>query len=193
MKLSSLVISTLFLTVSANAAGSGIGIGEIEYGGTGCAVGTVSIEHDDMQISSIKFHDFKLSVRKGIERKACNLAIPLQVPDGVQVGFGPVDEINGFHSLPNTATKLTVNQEVFLSGSRGKVIQFAKNGQAIGALKIENESTLKNLKWSSCGQSTNLRVNLTANLSSNSRKLAFVALENLNITKSGRLYWRQCE
>ena len=128
-----------------------------------------------------------------MERKACNLAIPLEVPKGIQVGVGPVDQINGFQSLPTATTRLSVRQEVFFAGSRGKLVSFEKRGVAVGLFKIGNETSLKDLKWSPCGQSVNLRVNLTALLQNNSRKLAFVALESLDLTKTGRLYWRVCE
>ena len=193
MKISTLFVGSLFLSLNAFAAGSGITIGEIGYGGTGCVAGSVSVAHNDSQISEILFENFKLSVRKGLDRKACNLVIPLDVPQGVQVGIGAIDEINGFASLPNSAAKLTVNQEVFFAGSRGTVIAYNKKGKSVEAFKIENSTSLKDLKWSACGQSVNLRVNLTANLVGNNRKLAFVALEKLNLTQSGRLYWRACQ
>lgn len=193
MKISTLFVSSLFLGLNAFAAGSGIVMGEIGYGGTGCPAGTVTADHTDSQISAIHFEKFKLNVRKGLDRKACNLVIPLDVPHGVQVGIGAIDEIDGYQSLPNAAARLTVNQEVFFAGSRGNVISFNKKGNAVGALKIENSTSLKDLKWSACGESVNLRVNLTANLVGNNRKLAFVALEKLKLTQSGRLYWRACQ
>lgn len=193
MKISTLVLSSLFFGLNSFAAGSGIVIGEIGYGGTGCVAGTVTADHVDSQVGSIHFSNFKLSVRKGTERKACNLVIPLDVPKGVQVGVGAIDEIDGFSSLPNSVARLTVNQEVFFAGSRGQVIPFVKKGNTVGPLKIENATSLKDLKWGACGQSVNLRVNLTASLVGNNRKLAFVSLDKLNLTPSGRLYWRACQ
>ena len=193
MKLTSLFLPSLFFGVQSFAAGSGIQIGELNFGGTGCKAGTVTVDQNSLKIGQITFKDFKLNARKGMDRKACNISIPLDVPKGVQVGIGPIDQIKGSLTLPNGSAKLKVNQEVFFAGLRGKVVSFEKKGAAQGALKIENSSLLKDLRWSECGQAVSLRVSLIAQLESPSRKMASANLDSMNILKTGRLYWRSCQ
>ncbi len=193
MKLSSLFWPSLFFGVQSFAVGSGVQIGELNFGGTGCKAGTVAYVQDSSKIGQVIFKDFKLNARKGMDRKACNISIPLNVPQGVQVGIGPIDQIKGSLSLPNGSAKLKVNQEVFFANARGKVLTFEKKGAVQGALKIENSTLLKDLRWSECGQAVNLRVSLTAQLESSSRKSASVNLDSMNILKTGRLYWRSCQ
>lgn len=193
MKSSSLFLTTLIISLNSFAAGADILIGDISYGGTGCRAGTVSVDQSASRVNLITLDSFKLMAQKGSDRKACSLVIPLDVPKGVQVGIGNIDKIKGSLFLPNSAAKLVVNQEMFFAGSKGKILSYQKKGSAKGNLKIENANLLKDLRWSSCGESVSLRVNLTANLVNTSQKLSQVALSSVNILKTGRLYWRQCK
>ena len=193
MKFSSLILVSLIFSFKALAASPDIRVGEVSYGGIGCPAQSIESEENNSKIGIINFKDFKLSTRKGVERKACSLLIPLEVPKGIQVGIGPIYEMSGFISLPSSTSRLTINQESFFAGTKGKVIRYVKKGEKVGALKVENATLLKDLRWSACGQSVNLRVHVTALLENPTRKLAFVHLDSLNVLKTSRLYWRNCQ
>ncbi len=191
MKISSLVFASLFLSFSA-FANSPYVVGDINVSGTGCATGS-EIEPNGGEIGALSLEDFKLSARKGLDRKSCTLAIPIQVAKGHQIAYGPISEIKGFASLPSSTAKLSISQEVFLVGTKGKVLKEEKKGILVSKFEIENKLVLKDLRWSVCGASTILRVNVNATLTNPTKRLAFATVESIDLLKKGRLYWRQCD
>ena len=191
MKLSSLSLASLFLSLSV-FANSPYTVGDISIGGTGCSSGA-EIKPNGGEIGTLSLEKFKLSARKGTERKSCTLAIPIQVAKGHQIAFGPISEIKGFASLPSSTAKLNISQEVFLVGTKGKVVKAEKKGELVAKYEVENKLVLKDLRWSACGASTILRVNVSAVLTNPTKRLAFATVESIDLLKKGRLYWRQCD
>ena len=80
------------LTVSAGAFAQGLQLGYPSTGGNGCPQGTVSatLSPDNSQLS-ILFDQFLAEagpgVGKTIDRKSCNIAIPVTVPNGYAVSW----------------------------------------------------------------------------------------------------------
>jgi hypothetical protein len=72
------------------AAGD-ISLGKPGYGGTGCPEGTVSATlSPDAKSLSLLFDHYQISVGgatgKSFDRKSCNIAIPVHVPQGMYEG-----------------------------------------------------------------------------------------------------------
>jgi hypothetical protein len=190
----SLIFILLLMSgISKASNSSGIKMGELTYGGSACPVGSIQFGQTESQLNFLKFQSFKLSALRRTVHKVCTLAIPIDIPQNRQVGIGPLDKIGASASLPSAISKITLNQEVFFTGTIGKIVSFSKKGGFVGAFKIENSTHLKELRWSECGKSVTLRLNLTAQLDNPTRKQAFVDIQSLQFSRSGRLYWRQCE
>lgn len=193
MKSALLVLTQIFFISVAWAESFGLKFGEPSYGGTGCVAGSANVSINGSEISEVQFEQFSLTAKKGATvRKTCQLAIPVEIPQGYQVAFGPISDIKGFRILSSNKASLRLNQEIFLSGIRSIVKPAILKGPANDHFVISNELILKDLRWSECGGSTIFRVNLTAILTNQSKKAAQVWIDSMNILKSGHMYWRRC-
>src|SRR5690606_12661462 len=95
MKRLALVIAML-LTGSAAYAQDGITLGPPGYGGTGCPGGSVSVTlSPDNTSLSLLFDRYVVeaggSTGRSFDRKSCNLAIPVHVPQGLSVSIISID------------------------------------------------------------------------------------------------------
>lgn len=131
------------------------------YGGNGCPQGSasVSLSPDNQQLS-VLFDSYTVQTSAQtarIDRKSCNLSIPVSVPGGYSVSIIQVD-YRGFNSLPRQA-RSQLSAEYFFAGSRGP--RSTKN--FVGPLNAQYETTdqlaASALVWSPCGAQTILRVN----------------------------------
>ena len=71
-----------------------ITLGTPGYGGTGCPAGSASVTlSPDARSLSILFDAFTVSATRGqtFERKSCNIAVPVRVPQGLSVAILQVD------------------------------------------------------------------------------------------------------
>src|SRR5210317_1389202 len=96
-----LIILLLFLSFAVYA--DDIFLGVPGYGGNGCPAGSASVTlSPDAKSLSIIFDEFitETNRRKPIDRKSCNLAIPVHVPQGLSVSIIDID-YRGFVSLPS--------------------------------------------------------------------------------------------
>jgi hypothetical protein len=193
MKAAFLVLASSIINSVAWADVSGITIEKVDYAGTGCVAGTLAFQNDSNTLSNFEFLDFKLSTRRGAARKTCNIAIAYQVPEGIQVGIAPIHRIMGSVSLPSQNSSLTVSREIFFAGQRGKVIRENFKGRQTKDIRLENEVLLRDLMWSACGQSVTVRAQITANLQNSSRGLATAVINQVELMKTGHLYWRRCQ
>ena len=99
-----LMISTAAVALIAAAgsaqAQSGIALGEPAYGGTGCPSGSVSaaLSPDNTSLSLL-FDQYVVeagqSVGRSFDRKSCNIAIPVHVPQGYSVSVMSIDTVCG--------------------------------------------------------------------------------------------------
>ena len=195
MKAALLGLIQISLASQVWASGPDLKFGQPSYAGTGCVAGTASVpvSSDESQIGEIQFDQFKLVAKKGqVVRQACSIAIPMEIPDGYQVAVGPISEVKGYQNLSSSKAILQLNQEVFLSGARGDVKSSLLKGPINQNFVISNDLVLKDLRWSACGGSAILRVNLTALLTNKSKKSAIINIDSVNLLKSGHLYWRHC-
>lgn len=91
---------------------------------------------------------------RGIDQKSCDLAIPVHIPKGYQVGFRP-KAFNGTVSL-GEKSRSVLTAEYFLAGSRG--VTFNQNFKGPLSQEFVSETEDK-LIWSPCGTDTILRLN----------------------------------
>ncbi len=113
-----LTMSLLSISISALAQDD-IALGIPGYGGNGCPAGTASVTlSPDAKALSIIFDQFIAeagpNIGKTLDRKSCNIAIPVHVPSGFSVSVIAVD-YRGFVSLPRNAMA-KLQAEYFFAG-----------------------------------------------------------------------------
>lgn len=195
MKKSILLFSTIILSTPVFA--DDISLGEPGYGGTGCPSGTVSVTlSPDAKSLSLLFDQYQVAVGgetgKSFDRKSCNIAIPVRVPQGLSVSILKID-YRGFNHLPQSATS-QFNVEYFFAGTRGPAFQRQFRGPLDEDYLINNELTAQSIVWSGCGADVNLRTNSSMRVKtvSNKEAMASIDSEDINAAIIYHLQWRQC-
>lgn len=158
-RLSALALLASSLTAFAQDT---IQLGYPASGGNGCPAGSASaVVSPDGKSLSIIFDQFIAEAGpasgRTMDRKSCNIAVPVHVPNGYSISIIAVD-YRGFVSLPQGATaRLTA--EYFFAGMRGP--QFAKDfrGRQDSDYTFNNALGVQAMVWSPCGADVNLRVN----------------------------------
>lgn len=188
--------SILAMTVSAYAQDD-ISLGVPGYGGNGCPAGTASVTlSPDAKQLSIIFDQFIAeagpSVGKTLDRKSCNIAIPVHIPSGFSVSVISVD-YRGYAALPRGATG-QIRAEYFFAGMRGPI--FTKNLAGLYNTDYIFSNTLgvaANV-WSPCGVDTNLRVNASTNVMNRTYEDALVTVDSADVSAGivYQLQWRRC-
>ncbi|MHB1144604.1 MAG: DUF4360 domain-containing protein [Thiobacillus sp.] len=196
MKKSILLFSTIMLGAPVFAADD-ISLGEPGYGGTGCPAGTVSVTlSPDAKSLSLLFDQYQVAVGgdtgKSFDRKSCNIAIPVHVPQGMSVSVLKID-FRGFNYLPRSASS-QFNVEYFFAGARGPAFQRVFRGPLDEDYLINNNLTVQAVVWSGCGADVNLRTNSSMRVKtvSNREAMASIDSEDVNAGIIYQLQWRQC-
>jgi hypothetical protein len=196
MLLGAIALGALTMAGSASAQ-DGIRLGIPGYGGTGCPAGSVSttLSPDEKSLSLI-FDEYAVSAGgttgRSFDRKSCNVAIPVHVPQGYSVAVLAVD-YRGFNHLPSGASS-QFNVEYFFAGSRGPAFRRNFFGQLDSDYTISNELQAQSVVWSACGADVNLRTNSSMRLSTvrNAEAMATVDSEDVNAAIVYHLQWRAC-
>ena len=167
------------------------------YGGTGCPEGTASVSlSDDQKSLSILFDQFVAeaggSTNKSMDRKVCNVAIPVHVPQGLSVSILAID-YRGFNDIPSGA-KSTFGVEYFFAGVRGPTFTKNFNGPVSDQYTITNKLTAQALVWSACGADVILRTNpsIRVQTTQNKEAMATVDSEDVNAAIVYKLQWKSC-
>lgn len=152
------------------ALANDIQLGEPSYGGTGCPSGSAGVTlSPDAKSLSILFDQYIVEAGgysgKRLDRKSCNLAIPVRVPEGYSISIFQVD-YRGFASIPSGG-RGQFNVEYFFAGSRGP--RQVKNfyGPSDREYALTDRLAAEAMVWSPCGADTNLRVNTSMMVTSN--------------------------
>jgi Domain of unknown function (DUF4360) len=197
MNKSILMFSAILLSAPVIAAGD-ISLGEPGYGGTGCPAGSVSVTlSPDAKSLSLLFDQYVVSVGgdtgKSFDRKSCNIAIPVHVPQGLSVSVLKID-YRGFNHLPQ-GTSSQFNVEYFFAGTRGPSFQRKFHGPVDADYFINNELTAEAIVWSGCGADVNLRTNSSMRVTTlwNKEAMASIDSEDVNAAIVYQLQWRQCK
>lgn len=184
------------LSVSAQGA-DGIRLGNVSYGGTGCPGGSASVSMSpDASSLSILFDSYVVEAggRQTIDRKNCNIAIPIEVPQGYSYSVVALD-YRGFLGLPSGGrAQLAVNY--FLAG-QGQGVRTVKNfsSRDNGEYFKTDRLGLEAVVWTPCGASTVLRSNTSLFAQTNSRgdqALATVDSVDVNAGIIYQLQWKRC-
>lgn len=185
------------ILLSAPVFAGDISLGEPGYGGTGCPAGTVSVTlSPDAKSLSLLFDQYQLAVGgetgKSFDRKSCNIAIPVHVPQGLSVSILNID-FRGFNYLPQGATS-QFNVEYFFAGTRGPSFRRLFRGPIAQDYLINNELIAEAIVWSGCGADVNLRTNSSMRLSTfrNQEAMASIDSEDINAAIVYQLQWRKC-
>lgn len=162
MKLWKVIGLVLVLPMNVQAELVGVEVGKLTKGGNGCSSDSTGI--NDYQVT-------------GLQRKSCNISIPVRVENGYQIAFQYADflgEING---------KGTLNYELFFAGVRGmrRALKLETNSE-IGFVK---KDLIPNKDWSRCGADVNVRISTSIRTRNETDQLA---LNEINFT----LVSRQC-
>jgi hypothetical protein len=184
--------------LSAPVLADDISLGAPGYGGTGCPAGTVSVTlSPDAKSLSMLFDQYQVAVGgttgKSFDRKSCNIAIPVHVPQGMSVSVLKID-FRGFNQLPVSATS-QFNVEYFFAGTKGPAFQKKFSGPIAEDYLINNTLAVTAIVWSGCGVDVNLRTNSSLRVTTVSNKEAMSSIdsEDVNAGIIYQLQWRQCK
>lgn len=197
MKMWSLAILSAFAATSAMAQ-SGISLGNPSYGGTGCPAGSASVTlSPDATALSMLFDSYTAeaggTTGRVIDRKSCNIAVPVNVPGGFSVSVISVD-YRGFNAVP-AGGRNTFNVEYFFAGATGPRFQKVFAGPQNSDYLLTNTLIASALVWSPCGAQVNLRTNSSIQAQTNNfGQQALMTVDSVDITAGiiYKLQWRQC-
>jgi hypothetical protein len=179
------------LTLSVSALANDISLGYPAYGGNGCPNGTASAAlSPDQKSLSIIFDQFLTEAgpasRRTLDRKSCNIAIPVFVPNGYSISIIGVD-YRGFVSLPQGATA-QISAEYFFAGMQGPRFTEAFRGRQDRDYLFTNKLALEAMVWSPCGADVNMRVNASIMLRNSSRYSDAIATVDSADISAGIIY-----
>ncbi len=181
------------------ASADDIYLGEPIFGGTGCPQGSASATlSPDAKSLSILFDAYTLEAGgvtgRRLDRKSCNIAIPVHVPQGYSFSIFQVD-YRGFNAIPRGG-RSQFNVEYFFAGSRGPRASRTFVGPVTDDFVISNTLAASAIIWSACGQDVNLRVNSNMMLTTNSwNDQAMSSLDSADVSAEivYLFQWRRCQ
>ncbi len=157
-----LVTLSLLAASLSTFAQSGIQLGYPAYGGNGCPNGTAqaTLSPDGTSLSVI-FDQFVTEAGpasgRTLDRKSCNIAVPVHVPGGYSISILAVD-YRGYVGLPQGATA-RIQAEYFFAGMMGPRFAQEFRGRTDQDYTFNNTLGVQAMVWSPCGADVNLRVN----------------------------------
>jgi hypothetical protein len=195
------ILAIAALLVGSSVAGASyaddIALGEPGYGGTGCPDGSASVTlSPDEKSLSIIFDEYYVeaggATNKSFERKSCNIAIPVHVPQGLSVSILKID-YRGYNNIPSGA-KTTFNVEYFFAGAKGPTFSKSFNGPLDDDYLINNKLQASALVWSACGADVNLRTNSSIRVQTKQNKEALATVDSQDVSAAivYQLQWKQC-
>lgn len=185
----SLVISILSLPSFADD----VRLGWPAYNGTGCPNGSASVAlSPDHKSLSILFSQFMVQASgNNVDRKNCDIAVPVHVPQGLSVSVIQVD-YRGFNSLPAGAMS-QFNASYFFAGTTGPSYAKTFYGAQNANYLLRNNLIASAITWSPCGRDVNLRANTSMFVKANGAT-AFSTVDSADL-HAGLIYslqWRRC-
>lgn len=193
-----LVMAAMAQSALAQVNPDQVSLGIPNYNGSGCPLGSVSATlSPDAQSLSILFSGFEAmsggSTGKTLDRKACNVAIPVHVPQGFSVSMLKMD-YRGYHRIPQGASG-TFDIEYFFAGETGPAYRKTFVGASDGNFLLNNRVDAVATVWSACGADVNLRTNMSLAVQTNNMfEDAMLTLDSADI-QAGIVYqlsWKRC-
>jgi hypothetical protein len=193
MKSSLLALALILAGTVAGHAQTGLTLGNPTYGGTGCPSGTADVALNG-QTLSILYSQFQAEAggARSFDRKSCNLAIPVHVPNGLSVSVVSVD-YRGFNGLPGGASSV-FRVEYFFAGGTGPVFNQTFNGPRQQDFTIRNTIVAAANVWSACGQDVTLRTNASIRVTTSGGQQAMATVDTTDVNAAiiFHLQWRAC-
>ncbi len=189
-------VAALTLSLGAPAArADSISLGTPAYGGTGCPAGSAAaVLSPDQKSLSILFDNYVAQAGggKSFDRKSCNLAVPVHVPQGYSVSVLAID-YRGYNNIPAGA-KSVFRVEYFFAGGTGPVFNKTFNGPKNDDYLITNSLTQSGTVWSACGADVNLRVNSSIRVTTVQNKDAIATVDTADVKAAivYKLQWKKC-
>lgn len=186
------------LMMSATAMAQSLQLGVPAYGGTGCPAGTASVSVSPGQDAvSILFDQYVTeagrTTGRRIDRKSCNITVPVRVPQGYSVAVLQVD-YRGYNAIPSGGYS-RFDANYFWAGSQGVRSSRTFNGPVNNNFSVTDDLIATTVVWTPCGASVNLRVNSSMMAQSNSRMDQTLAMVDSADISAGLIYhlqWRRC-
>lgn len=191
-----LAILGMLTAISFEANANQLRLGQPAYGGTGCPAGSASVTlSPDQQAVSILFDSYVTEAGGGrrVDRKSCNISVPVHVPQGYSVAVFQVD-YRGFVSVPRGALS-RFDAEYFWAGARGPRVSRTFSGPISDVYTVSDGLMASALVWTPCGANVNLRVNTSMMAQTNARNEQTLATVDSADISSGLIYhiqWRRC-
>ncbi len=184
--------------LSSSAMAAGLALGQPSYGGNGCPAGSASATvSPDGSAISILFDQYIAeagsTTGRRIDRKSCNFAVPVHVPQGYSVAVFQVD-YRGFNAVPSGGYN-RFDVEYFWAGARGPRVSRIFTGPNSSGFSVTDRLTTQTLVWTPCGQNVNLRVNSSMMAQSNAQMDQTMGIVDSADISSGLIYhlqWRRC-
>jgi Domain of unknown function (DUF4360) len=198
----------LFLVIFSAASASNLGwgsdspddvqLGQPAYGGNGCPAGTASaVLSPDAKELSILFDQYVAqaggSTGLTLDRKSCNVAIPVHVPSGWSVSILQFD-YRGFNDIPAGASS-RFSVSYFFAGAQGPTYAKTFAGPLSDDYLLSNVLAATAYVWSPCGADTILRTNTSMIAQTNRYQQQTMATVDSIDIKAGLVYqlqWRRC-
>lgn len=173
------MLFNLWFTIAA--ASHAVSISSVSYGGNGCPAESLqtTIKDDGTVVLEPKAFDVSIPSSR-FDRKACDVAIALDVPEGQAVAFSKASMIGTVELQAQMSMVLTA--ETFFAGQRGPTFTQSIAGRS--STRFNKEMTPP-VAWSKCGESVILRLNSAVVLQSKttSNDNAGVAVNKITIER----------
>lgn len=196
--LSFMVAGLASALMMGTAQADDISLGTPGYGGSGCPSGSAAVTlSPDQKSLSILFDEYIVEAGgdsgKRIDRKSCNIAIPVHVPQGFSVSIFKVD-YRGYVYVPRGG-QARFNVEYFFAGQRGPRVTKTFRGYKDDDYTLTNNLAAHSMVWSRCGADVNLRVNTSMLGRTNRRQDDLLATVDSADVNAGLVYhfqWKRC-
>ena len=195
--LMALTVLALGCSLVTAAHADDISLGIPGYGGTGCPGGSVSATlSPDAKSLSLLFDTYSVEAGgdtgKSFDRKSCNVAIPVHVPQGLSISVLAID-YRGYNNIPVGGSS-QFNVEYFFAGARGPTFARKFNGPKDEDYLIHNQLTAQAIVWSACGADVNLRTNSSIRVTTRANKQALATVDSEDVSAAiiYQLQWRRC-
>lgn len=196
---SKFVVGAMVIWSAQASLAQGLRLGTPTYGGNGCPAGTASVSvAPEENAVSILFDQFTTeagrTTGRSIDRKSCNMTIPVTVPQGYSIALFQAD-YRGYNAVPQGASNV-FEVEYFWAGSRGPRISRTFVGPQNQNFIVTDNLVARTLVWTPCGASVQLRVN--ANMRSQTNRFNEQTIGTVDSAdfSSGMVYhvqWRRCQ
>ena len=154
MKPAILLLATV---MSQNLFGAEVEFGTPTIAGTGCPAESATIVQSENGYS-LSFDSYLAIAdsEKSLDRKSCNIALPVKIPAGLKVSIAST-ELTGFAFVPKDGQAQMSVQSFLAGGDQGEKSDLKFDPGFRGAVDFMPE--LSEDHWSQCGQDAILRVN----------------------------------